>query len=208
MKDVKIRDIYITVILMAVNLLLFIVPLIICGCVPVDVIVRLGAQYWPFIKAGEWWRLIICNFLHFSAEHLMFNMIALFALGTNMEPCLGHLRYAILYMLSGIGGSTLSYVVNMLMSDDIVAAGASTSVYGLLGAMACIVFLGFGERVGIRFSKKRFFILAFINVAGSVWKMEFIDIAGHAGGFVTGVLVCLVMMLLTRRKHTDGKTET
>jgi len=193
MNDVKLKDIYITIILITINILLFAVPLIIYGSVTTDLMVKIGAQYWPLIKAGEWWRLITCNFLHFSAGHLMSNMIMLFALGSIMEPCLGHARYTILYLLSGIGGSSLSYFVNVLRMENIVAAGASTSVYGLLGAMACVIFLGYGVRIGIYLSKKQFVLLALLNIAANILGERNIDFIGHIGGLISGILIFIVI---------------
>jgi len=202
-KDVTIKDIYMTVILMGINVLMFLIPLIINGSITTELMIKLGAQYWPLIKEGEWWRLITCNFLHFSAQHLMCNLLVLFALGSIMEPCLGHVRFTVLYLLSGIGGSTLSYLVNMIRANSTVAAGASTAVYGLLGALACIIFFGYGDRVGIYVTKGKFVILVALNVLANVFGESNIDYYGHIGGFISGILVFIVMALIMKRRSED-----
>src|SRR2546429_667517 len=49
-------------------------------------------------------------FLHGSWLHLIGNMWALWIFGDNIEDHLGHARYLVLYLLSGIAGSLLHWV--------------------------------------------------------------------------------------------------
>ena len=53
----------------------------------------------------QWYRLITSGFLHFGMIHLAFNMFLLFQLGQMLEPALGRVRFALLYLASLLGGS-------------------------------------------------------------------------------------------------------
>ena len=54
-------------------------------------------QEWALIPNavadGEWWRLLTSGFLHFGPIHLLFNMMALWVIGRDIEPALGRAGY-------------------------------------------------------------------------------------------------------------------
>lgn len=52
---------------------------------------------------GEYGRILWSMFLHSGIDHLFNNMLILFFLGSMIEKEVGHIRYAVLYFLSGIG---------------------------------------------------------------------------------------------------------
>ncbi len=87
------------------------------------------------IDAGEWWRLLTGMFFQdgkiFGG---IFNLLALAAVGTFAEWCLGRVSWFVLYFGCGLFGQYLSYVwLNP------VGAGNSMCVAGLLGALAVVV---------------------------------------------------------------------
>ena len=57
------------------------------------------------IDQGEYWRLITSGFLHVTLMHLIFNMLALYVLGSLVEPAIGHVRFAVVYFVSLLAGS-------------------------------------------------------------------------------------------------------
>ena len=63
------------------------------------------------VAEGEWYRLVTAMFLHQEIPHIAFNMLSLWWLGPPLEAALGRLRFTALYMLSGLGGSALTYLV-------------------------------------------------------------------------------------------------
>lgn len=63
-------------------------------------------------------------FMHFGISHLVNNMIVLFALGDNLERALGHVKYLILYLFSGIGANWISMMIGN-KDPMVVSAGAS-----------------------------------------------------------------------------------
>ena len=74
------------------------------------------------MAGGDWWRLFTAAFLHFGIFHIGFNMYALYIFGPPLEANLGRLRFSILYVFAGVGGSLLSVALGPLHET---AAGAS-----------------------------------------------------------------------------------
>ena len=71
-------------------------------------------------------------FLHGGFLHLGGNMLYLWIFGDNVEDTLGHMRFALLYLASGIGAALAQTLVNPAAGVPMV--GASGAVSGVLGA--------------------------------------------------------------------------
>ena len=84
---------------------------------------------------GEQYRLITSAFLHSGLTHLAFNMLALWFVGGAVEPRLGRWRYLTVYLLSALGGSVLSYVVDSPLQVSVGASGAVFALGGVLTMM-------------------------------------------------------------------------
>ena len=88
------------------------------------------------VADGEYYRLLTAAFLHAGVFHVLMNMFALAQLGPVLEAALGRLRFTVLYVLSALGGSVLSY----LLSDPFqLGVGASGAIFGLFGAYYVVV---------------------------------------------------------------------
>jgi len=68
-----------------------------------------GMMSSELIKDGQIYRFITAMFLHGGIEHLVSNMLLLYILGEVVENKLGSVRYASVYLLSGILGNVVSY---------------------------------------------------------------------------------------------------
>jgi membrane associated rhomboid family serine protease len=80
--------------------------------------------------------LITSMFMHGSWAHLGGNMLYLWIFGDNIENRLGHKRYIIFYLLTGVIAS-LSHVFSTVMSTQnslVPSLGASGAISGVLGA--------------------------------------------------------------------------
>lgn len=77
----------------------------------------------------HWYQLLTSAFLHGGWMHLIFNMIVLMALGPNVEDKLGHIGFAVLYVV----GAVASGVAHLAMSDN-PAIGASGAIAAVTGA--------------------------------------------------------------------------
>jgi membrane associated rhomboid family serine protease len=71
-------------------------------------------------------------FLHGGWMHLLGNMLYLYIFGDNVESALGHIRYLIFYLCSGVAASLVHISFNP--GSDIPTVGASGAIAGVLGA--------------------------------------------------------------------------
>ena len=75
--------------------------------------------------------LLTSMFMHGSFMHLFGNMLYLWIFGDNLEDRLGHVRYLLFYLATGLAAS-LSHVF-MNVDSYIPSLGASGAISGVLG---------------------------------------------------------------------------
>ncbi|HQZ96717.1 MAG TPA: rhomboid family intramembrane serine protease [Pyrinomonadaceae bacterium] len=70
-------------------------------------------------------------FMHGDIMHIFGNMLFLFVFGDNLENLLGHIRYAVFYIVVGVAAAMAQILMN---SDSIIPMlGASGAISGVLG---------------------------------------------------------------------------
>jgi rhomboid protease GluP len=149
-----------------------------CG----DAAACFGMKINELILAGQWWRFITPIALHASLLHIGFNMYALHALGPELERHFGHISFLVLYLLSGFSGIVLSFLLTASPS-----LGASTAIFGLLGAQGIFVYRNqklFGRRA--QAILRSILSIAVINLL--IGLSPGIDNWGHIGGLLGGSL--------------------
>ncbi len=131
---------------------------------------------WPrAVAAGEYVRLFTAIFLHGGFLHLGMNMYMLMVLGRDLERALGRLRYVVLFLLSGLGGSAASYWFNAV---DTPSVGASGAIFGLFAA----IFM-FGRERGLNTQN----IVAVVGLNLLIgFLVPGIDWHAHVGGLLVG----------------------
>lgn len=139
---------WVTIILIALNVLMFGVEILAGGSESDKVLDKLGAMLPPAQLHGQYWRILAANFLHFGWLHITMNMLGLWLLGPFVELRTGRLRYAFIYILSGLGavggcwllqlfnGVILQYFHLLIEPSSLV--GASGAIMGLIGATGAI----------------------------------------------------------------------
>ena len=150
-----------------------------------------GAMYPDAVLIeGEWYRIVTCMFIHFGVHHLGNNMLILFFLGDNLERALGHVKFIILYLLSGMTGSLLSMVYMLKTQDYAVSGGASGAIFGVIGALIYIVARNRGRLEDLT-SKRLIFMAALSLYYGftSVGVDNFAHVGGLVGGFILAVIL-------------------
>jgi rhomboid protease GluP len=84
---------------------------------------------------GEHWRLVSAVFIHAGWMHLGMNVLGLLWFGPFVERFLGRVRYAVVFLIGGIGGyAVLAAIVALGWRDATAALGASGAVMALIGA--------------------------------------------------------------------------
>jgi membrane associated rhomboid family serine protease len=142
------------------------------------------------VATGQWYRLVTVMFLHQAPMHIAFNMLSLWWLGPPLEAALGRARYLALYLLAGLGGSALTY---LLADPHQPSLGASGAIFGLLGATAVLMRrLNYDMRpVVALLVLNLIFTFAWHNIA---WQ-------AHIGGLVIGTAVAYGMVHAPREKR-------
>jgi rhomboid protease GluP len=172
-------------VLIALNFLVFGVEIYLGGTDNNSVLLSLGAAYGPYLRRGEYWRLVMPIFLHSGWAHILGNTLVLFILGRIMERIYGYGRYAAIYVVAGMGGALLSMTVSKNIS-----VGASGAILGIAGALFTAGFLHSESipprwRGGLGWRLLPF--VAIVLVSGLTDRN--IDNWGHVGGLMTGALV-------------------
>ena len=165
------------------------------GLVPARYFVPQIADYF---SAGEQaLALLSFMFLHGGFWHLLGNMWSLYIFGDNVEDHLGPLRYAAFYLLCGLA-SGLSHLL-LHRYSNIPTIGASGAIAGVMGAyficfprsriltLIPILFIPYFIQIPAYFFLGVWFVLQFLNAAGSGSGAGGVAWWAHIGGFVFGM---------------------
>jgi membrane associated rhomboid family serine protease len=139
-----------------------------------------GVLYGPLISQNhEYWRLITGGFLHDGLFHILVNMLSLYWVGMVLEPAIGHVNFAAVYLASLLAGSFGA----LLFQPGIPTVGASGAIFGIFG---CLIVVAYHRGIPIWQSG-----LGFVLVINLLFSVTFsgISIGGHLGGLVAG-LIC------------------
>jgi membrane associated rhomboid family serine protease len=150
-------------------------------------------------------------FLHGSWMHLIGNMWFLWIFGDNIEDYLGHFKYLVFYLASGIGAALAQVILNP--HSRVPTVGASGAIAGVLGAYFVLYPRA---RVLIWFPIMFLFYLPAWVTLGYWFAMQFLsgaatsmaaysDTTGgvafwaHVGGFVAGIVLIKILPERPRR---------
>lgn len=159
-----------------------------------SVLISFGAKYNVLINNGEVWRLLTCAFLHSSLMHILFNMYSLYIIGPQIQEIYGTKKYLIIYIISCITSSSLSY----LMSPYGISVGASGGIFGLMGAL-----LSFSIIERHRIQKKYISSLIQIILINLFIGLSIknIDNYAHIGGLIGGGMVGYIAYRISNKKY-------
>ncbi|MGT2951188.1 rhomboid family intramembrane serine protease [Streptococcus cuniculi] len=157
-------------------------------------IYEFGGMYGLVVKIDptQLWRLISPIFVHIGWEHFLFNSMTLYVFGYQLEAIFGSKRFFLLYFLAGIMGN----IFILWLTPTAVAAGASTSLFGLFGAM--VVLRYYSRNPYLQLLGQRYIALLLINLVLGLFNPE-ISLAGHIGGVVGGALAGIFLPTLQEK---------
>ena len=167
-----------------------------------------GLQPTPF---SVYLTLIFSMFMHGGIAHIAGNMLFLFIFGDNVEHRLGHLRYLIFYLLTGILASLAHVVTTVMFATEqgsllIPSLGASGAISGILGGyivlhphrrVTVILFRFLTDvpayvAIGIWFA---FQLISGLGMLGGGSQQGGVAYAAHIGGFVAGLALVKVFAI-------------
>lgn len=117
-----------TIALVIINVVIFVLSLTVGLNYSV---VEFGFKPSSFLE-GKFHTIVTSMFIHGGLEHIFFNMIALFLLGSSLEKKVGKGKYLLVYFLGGIVGN-LVMLVPFLYSPETIGVGASGAISALVG---------------------------------------------------------------------------
>lgn len=144
-----------------------------------------------------WSTLLTSMFMHGSWLHLGLNMLFLWIFGDNVEDSMGHLRYAVFYLVCGIAAAMTQALIHP--DSTIPMVGASGAISGILGAylllhpyatvrvlIVIVVFVTI-VHVPALFVLGLWFFTQLMSAAFSPTGGPGIAFWAHVGGFVAGM---------------------
>ena len=113
-------------------------------------------------------------------------LLTLYFMGKMAEQIFGTLRFLGLYLLAGVMGNAFT----LLFTPNVIAAGASTSLFGLFAA---VVILGYYSHSPLLNQLGRNYLaLIIINLIFNLFTPS-VGITGHLGGLVGGALAAIFL---------------
>ena len=192
-----IKESPVTIFLLALTTLVFVaMQLIYFGnATSTQAIFNSGGMYGAYVMYdhSQLWRLVTPIFVHIGWEHFFFNALTLYFVGQMAEQIWGHHKFLALYVLSGIVGN----VFTLFFTPNVVAAGASTSLFGVFAAIMVAGY--FGRNPYLKELGRNYQALILINLLFNLFTPS-VGIAGHIGGLVGGVL-CAIFLPTIVEKH-------
>ncbi len=154
-----------------------------------------GALFGPLIAhQHEYWRIFTSGFLHAGFFHIFVNMLSLWFIGQMLEPAIGRVNFAAVYLASLFAGSFGA----LLFQPDAFTVGASGAIFGVFGALIVVA-----RARGIPIWQSGLGTVLVLNLLFSV-TFSGISIGGHLGGLVGGLITGLLVVEMAERRRMQA----
>jgi membrane associated rhomboid family serine protease len=186
------------------------------GAIPVELTGRSPDGPVPCELGGATWQALFSSiFLHGGWGHLVGNLWFLWIFGNNVEDSMGHSRFFVFYMLTGVAAAGAHVLSEP--GSALPMVGASGAISGVMGG-----YLVLYPRARVR---TLVFLLVFVTLVdlpafvylGYWFLLQFVSaqmfggagggvaFMAHVGGFVAGVVLVLVFRnpALVRAKRSN-----
>jgi rhomboid protease GluP len=174
---------YVTYAIIGVTAFIYVLQLATQFLLQFDLPAALFLKVNDLIRQGQLWRLLTPALVHGSITHIGFNMYALLSFGVGLERHFGHRRFLVLYLLGAFTGNVMSFLFVPANS-----LGASTAIFGLLGAEGVFLYRNRKLFAGqFRSAIGNIIFIAVINLF-IIGSLPNIDNWGHIGGLLGGTM--------------------
>ncbi len=149
------------------------------------ILISYGAKDNGLMVAGQYWRFITPIFLHVNLLHIGLNMLNFFVLGVFLERLVGHLRFLLIYLVTGV----ISIIASFSFAPQEISVGASGAIFGLVGAYSVFVLV---HRRALRRGgiPSLIWLVCIIGLNLSVGLfVADVDNYAHIGGLLSGLLL-------------------
>ena len=181
---------FVSVVLVIINVIIF----LICTFTG-NLLYNMGSVSAWDLMHEEFYRLVTSMFLHADAHHLVNNMLILFGIGYMIETELGHVRFGVYYMISGLCGNLLSAWMEIVHGEFISSIGASGAVFGLDGVLLALVLFS-GKKISNVTLPRLLFMIGYSLYSG--FTAENINNAAHIGGLLAGFVLASLFCAIRR----------
>lgn len=181
---------------------------------------QIGQQtYCVLSDSSSFYTLLTSMFMHGGWMHIISNMWFLWIFGNNVEDSMGHVRFALFYLLCGLAAAAGQIISNP--DSGIPMVGASGAIGGVMGAYVVLyprvhvhllIFLGFfitTVAVPAIFMLGYWFVLQVIGGFGSIGASSGgTAFWAHIGGFLAGAaLITLFKVPALVNRHPYHGTQ-
>ena len=198
---------YVSLFFIIINVAMWLVLQYNGGSTNSETLIRFGALNGQIIKeTGSYWRLLTSMFLHIGFMHLAFNVFSMYIFGSRLEKYINTFQYFGIFIFSGVVGGLASLFGSWYLGTNVIAAGASGGIYGLLGAILLL-----SKASGQTLEGLNSYIIWLIFISGIVYSVisPNIDAFAHIGGFLGGLAATVPMIAFGKRQlggdhHEEG----
>jgi len=172
----------------------------------------LMAPQLSYLSTSPYLNIFTSMFMHGGILHLGGNMLYLWIFGNNIEDVLGHVKFVLFYLLSGIAAVLAFSLINP--NSNVPMVGASGAVSGILGAyvirfpqarvLTLIWFFYFIKivRLPALYLLGFWFLLQIINGSKAISISSSGGVAwfAHIGGFAFGAVIFFLLGKFRKRR--------
>lgn len=194
----KIGKMPITIMILVANIVAFLMCVMRGG----DAFATGGLNYKYVVLNHEYVRCITYMFMHANLMHIVSNMFALVLFADEIEPKLGTLRMAIIYIGSGVLGGIFTMIVHYRMAPDVMnySVGASAAVYGI---MCTLFILRYREEEKTR-PDDLLRAIGTIVIYSAITFKSGVDIWGHIGGGIAGGVLAYILTVKRWERFSEN----
>ena len=173
------NNIYITIFWSVICVIVFILQLL--GIVTAERFALIPSA----VKSGQIYRLLTGALMHASLEHIAANIISFINIGSYCELSTNKKSYSAAILISLVlSGLSVTFFSNN------VTVGFSGVVFGILGYFAVLLYKDDGQ-----WDRSDLYLIARMIVPNIIVSfMPGISLAGHAGGFLGGIIAGLLFI--------------
>jgi rhomboid protease GluP len=153
------------------------------------VLVQLGARVGPFVRDGEWWRLLSSSLLHPGLIHLALDVLVVLSLVHQAEKLLGTAQLVALYTVSALAAGLAAMSAPGATALGL-GVGAGGALWGVLAALAVLAARPVGLPVAVALRLRKI-VGGSLLIGIVLTAMPSVERVAHLGGAAVGALLML-----------------